>query len=242
MEVRHQDAPSPNDEWTVVTRKSIHKKMRKPRETHQNNVHSEPRVTIPDARHAANIVKRISSYISENRKTALASNIHAMYHEQLHSHHPVHRAVIAGLGNMDQDTNRDVTRARAQFALFHEICYGLTSSLQDLVTQKESTKTDGNIEALNVPFPTMAQDPAFTETDRLALKMMRVQVLDVPGGTDTIDENTFLFVPFVDAVVLLPKILAGKKMALYVGTDVQEIYDRLLDDSYSRRLERFVLL
>jgi hypothetical protein len=232
------DGPASNDEWVVVTRKSTHQKRRKSKGNHRSN--TEPKITAPDEKHAANIIKRISSYVSMNCRSAIACDIYAMYHDQLAGHHPIRRTVIAGLGNMDQATNRDVTRARTQFALFHEICRGLTSNLKDLKVQDNSAKKHEVADPLAVLVPTMAQDPAFTETDRLALETMHVQVLHAPEATDTIDENTFVFVPFVDAIVLLPEILAGKKMALYVGTDIQEIYDTMSNKSYSRRLVFYV--
>jgi SRR1 len=83
--------------------------------------------------------------------------------------------------------------------------------------------------------PVWAQDPVFTEIDRKVLEDMGISMLPVPDAVAMVDERTLLFVPFVDAVVLLPEILNGKDPALYVGSDIEEIVERLSERGYTER-------
>jgi hypothetical protein len=140
------------------------------------------------------------------------------------------RVVIAGLGNLDGSAERDMWRATWQVAVLLEIVTAL-GMRGDEGTQGDS---DEQVESAE-HFAMWAQDPAFTATDEAILEGLGIKVMAVPHAMERIDSRTLLFVPFVDGVVLFPEILGGKDPAVYVGSDIEEVVEKMGEKDYAER-------
>jgi len=117
-------------------------------------------------------------------------------------------AIIMGLGPLDPNAPRAVDRAQKQLAMFLII-----------------------VDLLGITGPRYAWDPAFNDYDIAVLKEFNIEVREGALGKST--PQTFLMVPFVDAVVLVPEILWQSECGLYVGTNVEMIVDVCCEAGYS---------
>lgn len=61
------------------------------------------------------------------------------------------------------------------------------------------------------------QEPQFQELDRQVMKRFGAEVTDHPAANQFITETCFLYVPFMEKMVLLKEILPGKNPLVYLG-------------------------
>ena len=137
-----------------------------------------------------------------------------LHFPQLLEEFKIHQAVVVGLGNLDPKAYRDPWRASWQLGVFLL-----------LVRELKSFQDDYNLQIF-------AQDPAFTPLDVDLLKEYDIEVLETPRAAEVIDQHTLVFAPFIDAAVLLPSILKNKNPAIYVGTDIREIQEKMSWPAY----------
>jgi hypothetical protein len=153
---------------------------------------------------------------------------------RVHSDRLQVQGVIAGLGNVDPDAGRDVNRAMVQLAMFLEVLSFLAPRHDTDDTADSDGDDDDDDDVSNpVTVPAYAQDPCFTSFDAAVLAALGITVLPGSDALAKVDAATILFVPFVDAVVLVPQILKGADPGLYIGTDVAEILERVRDPLYA---------
>jgi hypothetical protein len=217
---------SENDEWKLV----IHKKhpakkksksnpsIEKARRKHMHSVaevqSTDPNIPVnqADIQRSLVTIKTFRSRWSESPQAArLQSEITSRGLS-------VSTAIIAGLGNLDPTAIRDRFRASWQLAIFLEIISSITQNT------KTSSSTN-HVKEIKVPI--YAQDPAFTSFDKALLSSLNITVLPGSEAINKSDGNTFLFVPFVDAVVLLPELLKDRDPIVYVGSDICEVVERM---------------
>jgi hypothetical protein len=223
---------SETDEWKIVTHKRItskHKKTTRPTKTKSTrHVHSqrlpEPLpidegvpVVQADIEKAIATIKTFRSRWAESIH---AKQLNTALQDQVTG---ISTAVIAGLGNLDPTAIRDRFRASWQLAVFLEIL-GNLPAYSAVPAEHDERKV-----------PVYAQDPAFTSFDRALLSRLHVTVLHGSGAVDKCDSTAFLFVPFVDAVVLLPQILKDRDPVVYVGSDIAEVMDRMSMKGYAEQ-------
>jgi SRR1 len=144
-------------------------------------------------------------------------------------------AVIFGLGNLDDETDRQPSRAALQLALFLSLVAVICQTGDSKPVDKRVSHMDDEkqlrqcLDALHLPC--YAQDPAFTRTDEAILQDVNIEVLSGSKGADMISEHSLVFAPFVDVTVLMPEILQGKSPAVYVGVDFNIVDDTIGNDA-----------
>jgi hypothetical protein len=223
---------SENDEWKIVTHKRVTSKYKTTRAAKSKlaarHVHSQrlpESLPVDESVYVvpADTEKAIATI--ETFQTRWAESVHA---KQLNTAlrdqvNGISTAVIAGLGNLDPTAIRDRFRASWQLAVFLEILGNLKVYLSTPAGYAERKVL------------VYAQDPAFTSFDRALLSRLEISVSQGSGAVDRCDSNSLLFVPFVDAVVLLPQIIKDRDPAIYVGSDIAEVMDRMSMKGYAEQ-------
>jgi hypothetical protein len=227
-----------NNEWSVVTKKRPHKNLSK-RGTFQHHHSPSENSSLLSSPVDSEGVSRAHSRINNCLKQMRSTNFTSQARTTITSSVPAlldplqqpNRIVIAGLGNLDDATNRDAWNAAWQLAALLELLHAFVAESNEADDDGE----EGGCMALVSTLPMCAQDPAFTETDVRILADLGISVLPVPDAVELVDDRTLLFVPFVDAVVLLPEILNGKDPSVYVGSDIEEVVEKLSEEGYAER-------
>ncbi|EOA83289.1 uncharacterized protein SETTUDRAFT_155840 [Exserohilum turcica Et28A] len=116
----------------------------------------------------------------------------------------VTEAVCIGIGSFSRDWAHR-WRSLWQLVLFVDVVGCLT---------KETT---------NKQIPCYAQDPAFTPLDTEFLSLLSITSLS-SHLESKITASSFVYSPFVDWFLLLPKFLAGRDPVLYVGNEILDDY------------------
>jgi SRR1 protein len=227
-----------HDAWTIVTSKDK-RRRHNPTQHSRNHTHSSSSpqttsITQPDPFEVTRSHARIARCLSQLRDALFAEHVRSVVaasaSELFVDESRVQRVVIAGLGNLDGTTERDVWRATWQVAVLLEIADALGP------LGGEGIKGDNDEQVKRAGHLAMwAQDPAFTATDEVILEGLGIKVMAVPHAVKCIDSRTLLFVPFVDGVVLLPEILGGKDPAVYVGSDIEEVIEKMGEKDYAER-------
>ncbi|KAF2672678.1 hypothetical protein BT63DRAFT_133513 [Microthyrium microscopicum] len=212
---------STQDPWTIVSRHKKHTKQQPTRKAKAQK--PRPSSSSPSSLDEADIIT-ILDRLRRNTTTWLTSPQHTRLSAILSCTAPPSRAIIAGLGNLDPSAPRDHHRALWQLALFLglvRIFHPDWDPLTNLSTQLTSQP----------PISLTAQDPVFTPFDVETLS--RVGITVDANAIEHANANTVLFAPFVDAVVLMPQILKGRDMSVYIGTDVHEVMERMEMSGYA---------
>lgn len=74
-----------------------------------------------------------------------------------------------------------------------------------------------------------AQDPQFTEVDKIFLKGCDIRVVECPRAVHFITPGTFVYAPNVGLTSLLSGILPGRDPALYIGRRLNEVPEEFFD-------------
>ncbi|KAL6150320.1 hypothetical protein ACJBU6_10617 [Exserohilum turcicum] len=148
----------------------------------------------------------------------------------------VTEAVCIGIGSFSRDWAHR-WRSLWQLVLFVDVvgCRKFFSSPSIhpniLLTLPFSHYTFGRVlicnavtkETTNKQIPCYAQDPAFTPLDTEFLSLLSITSLS-SHLESKITASSFVYSPFVDWFLLLPKFLAGRDPVLYVGNEILDDY------------------
>lgn len=77
------------------------------------------------------------------------------------------------------------------------------------------------------PIPLYAQDPGFTPLEEAFLESIGITVLHTPEASEYIHQATFVYAPYLEIEILLAEVLNGNDPLVYVGTDVDVMWDRM---------------
>jgi hypothetical protein len=121
----------------------------------------------------------------------------------------VEQAVCVGIGSFSRDWAHR-WRSLWQLVLF--------VAVRELLLLQNQQKNEEKME-----ISSFAQDPAFTALDEAFLRALDIDVLE-EGLQGRIGKQTFVFSPFVDWFLLLPRFLKGREPVLYVGNEILDDY------------------